>query len=1204
MLAAHRDLIVVSGTVGTRDRDHRRRLGVMRWRAAGDNAAVAGRERVIASVCLLGNVCAVTRDGTRVELPSASQRRLLSILALHAPRRLRGEWLADVLDVSPGALRTSVSRLRAIVGAAALQTSSTGYSLTTDVDAARFCAAVGNAAGARDAVAALEQALTIWTGPALEEFRGEAWADGEIARLTELHAGTVDDYADALVDARRSADAIAVLERQIALYPYRDRSRGLIVRALAGAGRRAEALRAFQQYRSLLIDELGTEPSPEVVRIERRVATGWDGIDIEPDAAMVASHGRVAVPLPAGLAQPGGFVGRRAELDVLVDDLERARTAGLRSVVIEGEPGIGKTSLLAAFAHRQKAAGSSTVVYARCDETGVPLQPFRSMLATCVEHAPSRLLNEHVARCGGDLARICPMIASRVATAPAPTSSDDATERFLAFESAADLLRRFATAERPLVLMLDDVQWAEPTALLLLGHIRRALADCPVLLMVSVRLPGEHARAELRNALADLERGPNRRVQLSGLEDGELVDLVAAVAPGAAADEQRRAAVALRTETAGNPLYASQLARHWLDTDQLGRDGAPDGDDKSVDVPPSLRDVVWSRVGALGRDAVTVLTAASVLGVEFRDDVVTAMVGLSEPVVARALDDAARAGLLVDAGAPQPAQRFVHALVANALYEDLGRSRRVRWHGHAARALERHAGDLRPDVVVQLVRHCARAGWLAEAQMWSTRAGDHALDHLAPAEAAQHYRVALDMAGARHRSGAERADLLVRLGDAQHRAGDSVAHETLEHAAELARSSQARDVLVRAALAANRGFMRIDQQAPGYLAMVEAAVAAADRSDVATYAQLVALLAQSLLYTPDAPRRVQLAHEALELAAGHPDPVLPARIAPAVLNALWAPGDRALRARVAADAVSAAEAAGDPALRFGAHHSAWNVAVESADPVTAARCLAKMRMIVAARPEPRLCWVAGLCDTFEATMAGRLEDAEALAASTLEIGLQIGAPDAFAFYAGEAFVIGTFGGRHAELFPLVEQAARDNPGVLPFELAYGILCQAVGRDDAARRILRAGAAHGFTGLPVDNIWMTTIIGYAVLAIELGDVAAAEQLLPLVAPFRDAVAFNGITSQGPIAAYVGKLASLVGEHDLADDSLAAALTIAESFGWNYHRATTLHALAEARARRLGSLDEVSRAWLAEASDLCRAGGFRSWGLRVDTLAAVR
>ncbi|MGZ6946304.1 MAG: BTAD domain-containing putative transcriptional regulator, partial [Acidimicrobiia bacterium] len=300
-----------------------------------------GSEPVIKSVRLLGGVHAVAVDGSAIDLPSASQRRLLAILALHSPRRLRSEWLADILGISPGALRMSVSRLRTAIGGAVLQTASTGYSVVADVDVLQFSEAVAGAADTDDRIGGLERALGLWIGPALEEFWGEEWADGEIARLTELHAGTVDDYAEELISARRSADAVAVLEAQVARHPYRDSSRGLLIRALASAGRQGDALRAFQQYRSLLIEELGTEPSADVVRIERRVATSWDGIDTDADPP--APIDAVTVPLPSALAHEARFVGRANELDALAEELALVRGSGLRGVVLRGEPGIGKT---------------------------------------------------------------------------------------------------------------------------------------------------------------------------------------------------------------------------------------------------------------------------------------------------------------------------------------------------------------------------------------------------------------------------------------------------------------------------------------------------------------------------------------------------------------------------------------------------------------------------------------------------------------------------------------------------------------------------------------------------------------------------------------------------------------------------------------------------------------------------------------------
>ena len=111
-------------------------------------------------------------------------------------------------------------------------------------------------------------------------------------------------------------------------------------------------------------------------------------------------------------------------------------------------------------------------------------------------------------------------------------------------------------------------------------------------------------------------------------------------------------------------------------------------------------------------------------------------------------------------------------------------------------------------------------------------------------------------------------------------------------------------------------------------------------------------------------------------------------------------------------------------------------------------------------------------------------------------------------------------------------------------------------------------ASGFARLAVDNFWMTSVIGYVIIALELDDREAAAELLPLIEPHAAEVSFNGITSQGPVGAYVGKLASLLGRHDEAERHLSAALATATAFGWTYHRATTLFALAQAQHRRTG------------------------------------
>ena len=1005
-----------------------------------------------ASVRVLGAVCGVTPDGSIIDIPSASQRRLLGLLAVHAPKQMRAEWLADLLGVTAGALRTTVSRLRSVIGPDALRRTSTGYSLDVDVDAAQFCSAVANADKAGDKMGALERALDLWTGPVLEEFQGEEWARGETARLTEIHAATVDDYLVRLISARRETDAIIVAEGQIDLYPYRDRTRGLLIRALALAGRQAEALRAFQTYRSLLVEEFGTEPSPEVVRIERRVATGWNGVDSDQETS--TEVGPIEMPLPPNLAHRVAFVGRDAEQEILRTQLALVRESGLRCVVVGGEAGMGKTTLLAEFAHSLTNSAAATVLYGRCDEAGVPLEPFRSVVDTCVEHAPLELLTEHVARFGGELTRLCPRLRMRVPTTPAPTGSDDATERFLTFDAAVDLLRRVAN-RRPLLLILDDLQWAEPTALLLLGHLVRTLADAPVLVLVSRRDPGEQWSDELRTAFVELERGAVTHCQLIGLSEGELAELVVAATRAVPDPELRRVTSRLREETAGNPLYASQLVRHWMDLGRAadvpaGRQGRPtmvmpEG------VPPSLREVVWSRVRALGPDAFTVLAAASVLGLEFPEDILLATVDLPEATVLAALDAAVAAGILIELRSVRRSMRFVHALVASAMYSEIGPSNRARMHQQVVRALAKDDPALNADIVLQLARHCALAGLPEEALHWSVAAGDHAFAHLAPIEAARHYQVALDAAEVLHRPEAERADLLVRLGHTQYRAGDPQAQATLVDGARLARRLGQHQTLIRAALVADLGVPRVDSLARDHTEVVESALEVADPADTATYARLLALLSKCLTFTPELERRVTLAHQALGLAEESGDPTIIAAVAPGVLTAMGGPGSERLRDQVAARALSAVEASGDPLLQFRVNLAARQVAIQSGDPVIAAQTLARLRATARHVGEPYLGWLVMKCETFEATMTGRLLDAESLAAEALDFGLQIGAPDAFAMYAAEIFVMHTFAGRHEELFPLVEQAVRENPGVLPFRLAYGIICTAVDRADAARR---------------------------------------------------------------------------------------------------------------------------------------------------------
>src|SRR3954468_9149669 len=294
-----------------------------------EDLPVTGVAEGVDFVRVLGPVQVVMSTGRLVDVPSISQRRLLAVLVLHPRTSVRAEWLPRAVGVAPVARRTPLSRLRKVLGAAGVETTATGYRLDADVDADLFCREVADGA--------LEAALARWVGAALEEFASEDWAAGDVARLTELHASTSEDVAAAMIAESRWADAVALLEAHVAAYPLRDRPRGLLMEALAGEGRQADALRAFQQYRTLLAEEVGTEPSAEVREIEQRIATTSHTVEVD-------------LPMPAALATQGRSIGRAFERRTLAERATRARRSGLQTVALSGEAGIGKTTLLAAFA--------------------------------------------------------------------------------------------------------------------------------------------------------------------------------------------------------------------------------------------------------------------------------------------------------------------------------------------------------------------------------------------------------------------------------------------------------------------------------------------------------------------------------------------------------------------------------------------------------------------------------------------------------------------------------------------------------------------------------------------------------------------------------------------------------------------------------------------------------------------------------------
>jgi pentatricopeptide repeat protein len=282
------------------------------------------------------------RDGSPLPLPSRRQRAVLAALLTRAGRTVPADTLVEAAwgerlpDHPKAALQTVLSRLRTALGAELISADISGYRLnvTADgVDALRFEALHERAAHAPETAAAglLEAALALWRGPAYAEFADRDFASAEAARLNELHAVTVEDYADISLRSGRSTDAIAHLEALQASEPWRGRCVELLMRALGGSGRHTEALEVYDRHRRGLAAEFGLDPSPALQDLQGRILRN----------ELPAAPRPVPQP-PRWFAVPTPFVGRDTEVAALLGAI-----CGNRLVTVTGIGGVGKTRLAA-----------------------------------------------------------------------------------------------------------------------------------------------------------------------------------------------------------------------------------------------------------------------------------------------------------------------------------------------------------------------------------------------------------------------------------------------------------------------------------------------------------------------------------------------------------------------------------------------------------------------------------------------------------------------------------------------------------------------------------------------------------------------------------------------------------------------------------------------------------------------------------------
>jgi DNA-binding SARP family transcriptional activator/RecA/RadA recombinase len=721
------------------------------------------------------------QDGERrVDLGRPKQRVLLAVLLVHAnqvvslDRLIEELWGEEPPPQAAASLQTYVSNLRralepvrpARAPSRVLVSQPPGYRLVVgagDLDAARFAALAREGHGLlqaqRPAAAArvLREGLALWRGPALAEVADEGFAQAERNRLEELRVAALEDRLAADLDLGGHAAAVAELEELAGRYRFRERLAGLLMLALYRSGRQAEALQAFQAARRALADELGIDPGRWLRQLETGILRQDPGLDWTPPpqepgpspGEAGGSEGEasrvLAASVPRGPQAADELVGRDDQLAALEGVLADARGGRGRVALVAGEPGIGKTRLAEEAARRAAAAGMQ-VAWGRCHEgDGAPaLWPWAQVVRQlAAEFGPGQL----AAMLGPSAAWLGPLMPELAEPAPPAGPrpvADLGAARFQLNQAVAGLLRRLAEA-RPLLVVIDDLHWADVPSLSLLAFLAGELHDAGLVVVGTYRDVEALAGRPLADTLGALAREPVvERISLGGLDRADVAALIGRAIGGRPAEPLVEA---VADRCGGNPFFITELVRLLQSERRLaGPDAAAAA---RREVPVGVRDVLRARLARLPAQTSTVLMVAAVAGRGFGLDLIEAATGLDDEPALDAAEAAVLAGLVIEDDRAAGRYRFAHALVRETIYEDISRARRARLHARVVDALVATRGP-EPGPAAEMAYHCWQAAPVigaARALPHLLRAGEQAIAQLAYEAADEQFERALELAG-------------------------------------------------------------------------------------------------------------------------------------------------------------------------------------------------------------------------------------------------------------------------------------------------------------------------------------------------------------------------------------------------------------------------------------------------------------------------
>ncbi|MFG6196067.1 BTAD domain-containing putative transcriptional regulator [Nonomuraea sp. JJY05] len=1052
-------------------------------------------------------------DGRAVALGGARPRAVLARLLVARGTVVSADALIDDLyggAPPPSALPTLhsyVSNLRRALEPGRLPRARPGvligrppgYLLAADqVDADRFGELLRRAElrPPVEALACLEEALGLWRGTPYGEFAEEPWAVTEVGRLRELRLVALERRANVLLELGRAQAVITGLETEAVANPLRERLWSLLAMALYRTGRQAEALGVLRHAAELLADQLGLDPSPELRALEQDI--------LRQSGSSLPAHDAAA--FVSALPSTPAMRGRDRQLAELTAVAARAADAGLSLAAVSGEPGIGKTLLLEEFGTHCAARLGQLVLRGRChDAEGTPpLWPWIQVLEALEHHCPPP-----------DRQALAGLLDAGTPAGPADGMLFQRNQAVAHWLSSA-------SRTRPLVIVLDDLQWADAASLDLLRDLVVLLQRASITLVMAFRTGCD-------DPLGRLARYDLLSLRVSGLEPAA----VRAMAADLGVELDADAAVRMAGRTAGNPFLIRESLR--LLAQGRAMDAVPDG----------VAELVRQRLDALAGDPAA-LEVAAVIGREFDPAIVTEVAGQEAGDL---LDRAVRSGLLQIAGGGRLA--FAHDLVREALVRDLPPLRKAAVHRDLAAAL---AARPSTDVAV-IAHHAVQAGQesYGQAVHWATAAAEQAGLRLAYQEAATwwgHAVAAHDAAGG---DPAQHVELLLCHTRALLAAGDpATARRSAAAALRTAdRVPAGHDLVVRALTALDTPALWVlrDPYETIHRPLVHRLETALDdlpATDSPERALLLARLAQELYDGTADPRCDTLSAQAVAMARRLGDPHLLIRALNARHLSIPQPQSVPELIRLTGELHELARRTRNPRVELLAGMMDTHNRLETFDIAGADQAAARCEALLERLPLPWPRFQHTLWRANRLALDGRFEEADQIYDDA-----DVQARDLKVWHARPTVAAGRIAlsyhrGAIADAAPLIA-AVRAHP-TLHHDATTLHLC-AQGRLDHARH-LNGGPRPA---PPRDWSWLSATCLRAAAVAAVGRTHECRTVYTALLPYSGRIsALSAVLCLGPVDWYLALLAAATGRHDTAAAHLTALEQQADAAGLHWWR----------------------------------------------------